>query len=217
MARWQLTEPHYLNVPGNVWEQQTQDRTTGRTVRKTFPVPMHLDPNYESDWNYREMVGTNIIDGKIIVCHPDKGEPKDIIFVGPPTPGMLPLDAEAKALSSKITVPLTKGLDEISQAEGWQQQLLISLTDMKNQVTAAPKIEGMAEFMKAMADMMALQTKLLAALVEKGAQPVDAEPPLEDAAEPTDEEIAASAQIADSRKAQQSQNDQKIREGFRRI
>lgn len=212
MARWQLTEPHTLNVPGNVWEFQTQDRGTGRTIRKQFPVPMHLDPNIEQDWNYKENIGNNVVDGRIIVCHIGKGEPKDIQFTGPPTPGMLPLDDEARELSSKLKQPITQGLEPEQQSAGWQQQLLVQLSDMKESVATAPKIEGMAEFMKAMTEMMKLQTQLIAGLAGKtvpveaplvydpSQHVVDDEVPLDEVA-PTEAELKHAAAIAEAKEA----------------
>ena len=94
MARWQLTEPNYLNVPGT----RTQDRTQGDNIKKELPVPMHLDPNDEKQWNYKEMIAPQIMEGKIIVCYKDRGEPRDIVFAGEPTPGMLPIDDEAREI-----------------------------------------------------------------------------------------------------------------------
>jgi hypothetical protein len=162
MARWQLTEPHYLNVPGNKWELEIRNRTTGRPERKQFPVPLHLDPDIEGDWNYAERVGQNVVDGKIIVCWEGKGQEKDIIFVGPPTPGMLPIDDEAKAESAKYSWTPTQGLDIESQQNSFSQKLLIGLTEeLKGAAQAAPQAEGMNEFMKTMAEMMKVQTEIL--------------------------------------------------------
>lgn len=173
MARWQLTEPHYLNTKDTKWEFETKNRTTGRSERKQFNVPTHLDPNIETDWNYQDRIGNNIVDGKIIVCWEGQGEPKDIVFEGPPTPGMLPLDDEAKEISSKFDWIPTAGLDENSQFNSFAQKKLIELTEQLRTTAQAPQIEGMAEFMKTMAQMMAQQTQILAQLAGKT---VEAEP-----------------------------------------
>ncbi len=201
MARWQLTEPHYLNTLGSKWEFETKDRATGRSIRKQFPVPTLLDPNIEGDWNYRDAVGNNMVDGSIIVCWEGKGEPRDIVFEGPPTPGMLPLDDEAKEISSKFDWIPTQGLDDNSQFNSFAQQTLIKLTSELKNVQQQPQIEGMPEFMKMMAEMMKVQTETLALLAgrkievaaptptqeeelariakEQGIEPVfDLEPPL---------------------------------------
>lgn len=167
MARWQLTEPHYLNTKDTKWEFETKNRTTGRSERKQFNVPTHLDPNIESDWNYTDRIGNNLVDGKIIVCYEGKGEPKDIVFEGAPTPGMLPLDDEAKEISAKFDWVPTSGLDENSQFNSFAQQTLIKLTSELKNVQAAPQVEGMAEFMKTMSQMMQTQTEILAMLAGK--------------------------------------------------
>lgn len=92
MARWRLRIPHYLNVlPETEWEQKETDLLTGKQARKVYKVPMYLDPKDPTDCNYP---------GEIIVCHDGKGQPRDKVFVGPPTPDMEPLDAEAEAISA---------------------------------------------------------------------------------------------------------------------
>lgn len=91
MARWRLTQPHYLNVPGTEWEYKEVDRTTGKQGRKVYPVPLLLSPNEPSDQNYP---------GEIIVAQGKSASPKDIIFLGEPTPDMEPLDDEAEKISA---------------------------------------------------------------------------------------------------------------------
>lgn len=179
MARWQLTEPHYLNSPGNHWEFETKNRKTGRSERKQFPVPIHLDPNAESDWNYVDKIGNNILDGKIIVCYVDKGEDQDIVFEGAPTPGMLPIDNEAKEISSKFDWKPTAGLDENSQFNSFAQQMLIKFTEeLKGVSDKGSEVKGLNEFMVTMAKMMQTQTEILAALTGKKTPEV-AEPELD--------------------------------------
>lgn len=108
MARWKLTEPHYLNVVDCFWEQVETDRDTGRQKRKQYPVPMYLNPNSPPDWNYRPgnghvtQGGNSFDEGSIVVCWEGKGERRDIVFVGNPTPGMEPLDDEAKEVSASF-------------------------------------------------------------------------------------------------------------------
>ena len=63
MARWKLTQKHYLMVPGTKWEYVENDRSTGRPIRKTYDVPLFLDPEDPSAWNYvteRDMGGRPI-------------------------------------------------------------------------------------------------------------------------------------------------------------
>ena len=99
MARWKLMTPHYLNVEGETWEYTENDRQTGRPKRVQFPVPRLLDIRDPSCWTNRWGNKDNE-DGEIIVCHAGKGDAKDIVFIGDPTPDMLPVDEEAKAISA---------------------------------------------------------------------------------------------------------------------
>ena len=95
MARWLLRDAHYLSVPGTEWEYKESDRETGQQARKIYEVPIYLNPKWEGDWNDREL-------GGIVVS--DKYDPahrRDIVFTGPPTPDMEPLDDEAQAISQK--------------------------------------------------------------------------------------------------------------------
>jgi hypothetical protein len=93
MARWRLTDAHYLQVPGTEWEYKETDRETQRQVRKVYEIPLYLNPKERSDWNYPQ-------DEAIIVSSRfDKAHPRDIVFTGPPTPDMDPVDEEAEKIS----------------------------------------------------------------------------------------------------------------------
>src|SRR5216683_7381374 len=73
MARWKLTEPHYLNVPSSRWEHTAVDSRTGKPTRKMYKVPMHLDPRVADDWNHK--YPGNEMDGEIHVCWEGKDSP----------------------------------------------------------------------------------------------------------------------------------------------
>lgn len=167
MARWKLTAAHYLNVPGTEWEHKETSRETGKQVRKIYPVPLHLDPKAESDWNYRPHLGE---DGEIIVCHAGKGQGRDITFTGPPTADMEPLDEEARILSSRIP----KKKDEyahMTMGEGVLEDLMKQIAQAMT--TGAPvSTSGVpqSEFdkLKAMVEQLAEQNaNLQAQLSEK--------------------------------------------------
>jgi hypothetical protein len=180
MARWKLTEPHYLNVPGTKWEQTITDRATGKQIRKIYNVPTHFHPDVDADCNRRDG-----FDQFIIVCHEGKGHPdgKDIVFVGDPTPGMLPIDDEARELSSKFAWKPTQGTDDISQSNSFSSQLLGGLLDQMSELqtkVVAVQSPGMDKFMETMAAMMLQQTQILAAIAGKQAV---VEPPAEQKAE----------------------------------
>lgn len=167
MARWRLVAPHYLNVPGIEWEYKEVDRTTGRPKRATFAVPLLLDPSQPSDWNYQH--GRD--EGEIIVCLEGRGQPRDIIFEGDPTPDMVPLDDEAQELSAAFA---TKWKHPIESLEGsYADKLLDGLQSELAKVQAATnrpaQVEGMAELLAAMTSVMKQNAELLAALAAKPA------------------------------------------------
>jgi len=210
MARWKLTEPHYLSVPSERWEHTTSDSRTGKPIRKMFRVPKHLDPRLEDDWNVR----INGMDGEIHVCYEGKDDPKypdrAIVFEGNPTPGMLPLDDEAKEISGKFNWTPTQGIDEESQRHSFYAKLgdtlIDQMTELKVARETAPPNPGMDKFMETMLAMMAQNQQILAALAGKvqaapePEQVIDVEEPL-DEAEPTEEEIAEASRVAAEKEA----------------
>lgn len=101
MARWKLMTSHYLNVPGEEWEYTENDRTTGRPRRMKYPVPRLLDVRDPTCWT-NQWGTTGNEEGEIIVCHEGKGEARDIVFFGDPTPDMVPVDDEARAISASF-------------------------------------------------------------------------------------------------------------------
>jgi len=101
MARWKLIASHYLNVADEEWEYTEQSRGNGRTIRKKFKVPRHLDVNDPGCWTER-WGPKGDEEGCINVCLEGKGNPGDITFFGDPTPEMLPLDEEAEAISASF-------------------------------------------------------------------------------------------------------------------
>ena len=56
MARWKLTEAHYLKVPGTAWEYNSIDRRTGRPKREVFSGPLQLDPKSIDDAVDRNLI-----------------------------------------------------------------------------------------------------------------------------------------------------------------
>jgi hypothetical protein len=231
MARWKLTEPNYLDVPGNEWEQVVTDRNTQRPVRKKFPVPMHLDPRVSDDWNRKGIDG---MDGEITVAWEGKGIPGDIIFRGPPNPGMLPLDEEATAESAKFPWATTKTVsdgwipDETTESGQILSRLMKQLADTTVSAPQAPA--GFEKFMEMMATMMQQQTLVLQKILDKSAagefeaqaRALGAEPPvkledeLPEAEEPTEEELALANAAAQTKEAT-SQAKAKAHVSMRRV
>jgi len=174
MARWLLTEPPYLNVPGTRWEYKETDRTSGKQKSMTLPVPAFLDPRDEADWNYSQKSGpfqaeqgfTVLESFGIVVCYEGKGQGRDIIFVGPPTPGMLPLDTEAKKISDKES---PKWIHPIEGLPGTFSDNLLESLQMQVAAVASkasvPKDDGkLDKLMEAMTMMAQENAKLIAAL-----------------------------------------------------
>lgn len=110
MARFRLRGKHYLNVPGTEWEQKELDQATGKQARKIYPVPMFLDPAEPADCNYP---------GEIIVATEiSKGNGRDIVFLGDPTPDMEPLDDEAEALVESLKHKWVHPIESLSGTYG---------------------------------------------------------------------------------------------------
>jgi len=173
MARWKLLASHYLNVPGTEWEYKEIDRTTGRPKLRKFPVPLLLDPGQYADCNYRDTVNG---DPEIIVCHEGKGLDKDIIFVGDPTPDMLPLDDEAKAISATFAGKWGHPIESLeANGPSYSEQLLNKLQEEVADVrskTTSNQVEGMSELLTAMTQMMKQNQEMMSAILGGGPKPI---------------------------------------------
>jgi hypothetical protein len=171
MARWRLAAPHYLKVPGTEWEYKETDRTTGRPKRVMFPVPTLLDPDNPGDWNYK--YGQD--QGEIIVTNRESTDnPKDIVFSGDPTPDMVALDDEAKAITHKLAPKWKHPIESLTgtYAEAMLKDLSTEM-DLVRAQGASAKVEGMTELLTAMTAMMKQNQDLIAALAGRV---VEAEP-----------------------------------------
>lgn len=174
MARWRLTGPHYLNVPGTEWEYQELDTRTGRPKRQRFAVPMYLDPQQPPNW---DKPNGSVIE--LVVCHGTPTVAGDIEFVGEPTPDMVPLDDEAKAMSAKLeetkwnvkadtlTGSYGEHLERTLEKQLEQQMALVKHVTSQ-QVAPVP---GMNDLLTAIAGMMAQNQEILARLSPPVAQP----------------------------------------------
>lgn len=94
MARWRLTEHHYLfghppDLDECEWEYKETDRVSGREKRKRYKVPFLMEKE-DAKGNPN------------IVCYEGKGQPTDTVFEGEPTPAMEPIDAEAEEISASF-------------------------------------------------------------------------------------------------------------------
>lgn len=162
MARWKLIEGHYLNSPNVFWEQMETDRETGRQRRKQYPVPIHLDPNCPADWTHKpngghvSMGGQSLDEGMIIVCWEGKGERKDIVFIGDPTPGMEPFDEEAEQISAALKPTWHDPISEFDLGISASEKMVF---DSHQQMTKA--LEQMAKPNPEFTAMLAMMTEMM--------------------------------------------------------
>lgn len=181
MARWKLTEAHYLRVPGTKWEYTEIDRITGRPKRTPFDVPLLLNPMDIGDLQvYGQpdpFLGQNG-DPIIVVTNNPNPAGRDVYFTSDVTPGMLPLDDEAKALTEEAAKGKwkpTTGIDPEAQNTSYTNKLLSGLidqmTDVKLAAQAAPPAHGLDELLKTMTAMMQQNQQILTMLVDKSSQP----------------------------------------------
>jgi hypothetical protein len=159
MARWKLMTPHYLNVPGEEWEYTENDRQTGRPKRIKYQVPRLLDIRDPSNWTNRWGNKDNE-DGEIIVCWQGKGESSDIVFVGDPTPDMVPVDDEAREISATFEARWKTKPE--SMAGDFSQSLVDKFQIEMAEAQAKPvEVPGLAELTAAIGSLVQTNQKML--------------------------------------------------------
>lgn len=171
MARWRLTDNHYLHgeYPGEgptQWQHTETNRDTGRVARKNFMVPAYLAK-------------------ETIVCQDEKN-PRDFAFIGPPTPEMEPLDDEAEAISAKHRAKWQHPIEGLAGTGGFNEALLANFNAQVEKlmslqplqpVAAAPVGNGPTR-----EEFEELQRQLQMVLAERAAEPeTEAEEELEEA------------------------------------
>lgn len=169
VARWRLTAPHYLSAMvrgGPVeWEHSETDRDTGRQNRKRFVVPVYLDPNNPGDYNYP---------GEIIVANGPYN--RDIVFQGPPTIDMEPLNSAAEALSAEQAKKGQHPIDSLpGQGVSYSEQVLQQFTRQLEAVMAKTPIPQMDPVSAGAvsAEQFAEMQKQMQTLMEQNAQLMD--------------------------------------------
>jgi hypothetical protein len=159
MARWKLMTPHYLNVEGEEWEYQETNRTTGRPQRTKFPVPRLLDIRDPQCWT-NQWGNKDNAEGEIIVCYKGKGDPKDIVFTGDPTPDMYPVDDEAKEISAKFETRW--GAKPENMAGDFSQSLIDKFQTELAMVQSKPaEIPGMTDLIANIGKLAEVNQKVL--------------------------------------------------------
>jgi hypothetical protein len=137
MARWKVTSKHYIHAEQygqpTEWERQEVNQDTGRMFRKAYKVPMYIDP--DDPYCINKHVGF------CVVARKGSEQPGDIVFFGPPTIDMEPLDAEANA-ETEAERPKWKnpidGLDPIVGQDFGQRMLEM----LERQISAAQSTQA---------------------------------------------------------------------------
>lgn len=167
MARWKLVESHYLNTKDTQWEYKEIDRDTGRERRKQVSVPRFLNIEDPSDWT-NSWGNKDNQTGEIIVCYEGKGEARDIVFFGDPTPGMMPVDDEARAISARFEQRWSYKPDT---AEVSHSQSMIDRFEIEKAAAEAKpqqvEIAGLSELVTLMAAQQKNQQELIDGLVRR--------------------------------------------------
>lgn len=123
MARWKLMGKHYLNIPGTEWEYKEQDLQSQEEVRHRMAVPRFLDPEDQRTKKNG--------DGNVVVCYDgSKQAQSDYIFVGLPTPDMVPLDEEAEELSAIEAKRGEHPIETLNGQGSYQDDILKRFMDM---------------------------------------------------------------------------------------
>jgi hypothetical protein len=173
MARWRLTDKHYIHISRNgeptQWEWKETNRDTGRVNRKVYTVPMYLDPNNPADQNH---------DGDVIIARQKGSHSKDLIVADDfvPTWDMEPLDDEAEALSAALKA---RGgahpIDSLpAQGQTYAEHLLTRLGDQLERAmreapppSAPPDTGVIKKLQEDMAKLMEANAKMQAQLMAK--------------------------------------------------
>jgi hypothetical protein len=202
MARWQLLEPHYLPLKDSAkWEYMETDRATGKQIRKQYDVPTYFHHEAESDWTEFTLMGNGARAGGIVVVSDGhNAKSSDIIFSGSPTPGMKPLDDEARAITAKYVDKWglpdkmfdmnEPGEYSVKLADYFVQQQ--DKVNMKIQQLAEQNTQGFGDFMKMMTAVMSQNQKILETLAIRstGAEPLGEPDATEGTSEPDNRRLA---------------------------
>lgn len=167
MARWKLNSSHYIHIEGEMgaeWEYEERVEGLKRPRRKRYPVPLFLDTTDPENFNAPG--------GIIVVANKENPLfPADLIYLGPPTPEMEPLDAEAQEISDKESAKWVHPIEALP-GQGYNQSMLAGLekqlgeflavttTGKAAPVSNGPTREEFVAMQKQLADLMATNAEL---------------------------------------------------------
>lgn len=181
MARWRVTAKHYLLArqfgEDTTWVREETNRDTGRAFRRTFAVPLYIDPE--------DPICINRNTGFCVVATEGSEMPGDITLLSPCTPDMEPLDDDARRITAEESKKWKDPINSlpISIGDDFGNQLLAMLTSQFNNVANAPgvSLKGASnseiEELKA---MLVAQQEQIAKLLAGNVEPTSTEEPLSD-------------------------------------
>lgn len=138
MARWRVTAKHYLLArqfgEDTTWVREETNRDTGRAFRRTFPVPLFIDPE--------DPICINRNVGYCVVATEGSEMPGDITLLSPCTPDMEPLDDDARKVTAEESKKWKDPINSLPIAigEDFGNQLLTMLTAQFNTVANNPSV-----------------------------------------------------------------------------
>lgn len=160
MARWKLMTSHHLNVPGNEWEYT--ENVNGDMKRYRFAVPKLLDIRDPKCWT-NKFGNKDNEEGEIVVCYAGKGDPRDVVFEGEPTPDMQPVDEEAAVISASFAKKWEMKPD-FNPGEFSQSIIDKFQVDLDQARSKSAEIKGMDELIGAMTNLMKQNAEIMAAM-----------------------------------------------------
>ncbi len=162
MARWKLTAKHYLHAlqygQPSEWQREEINVQSGRAFRKTYPVPMFIDPDDPHCIN-RHL-------GYCVIATEGSDQPGDLIVSNfKPTPDMEPLDEEARQLSEVERPHWINPIDGLSptMGEDFANQLLAALQQQMNKTQVGST--GSNAEVSNLSALVAAQQKQIEALI----------------------------------------------------
>jgi hypothetical protein len=162
MARWYLIAPHYLRLAEPLkWEYTETSRKTGKPIRKQFDVECYLNPDDESAWT--EKARGNDDSGRIYVSDGKDYVEGDIVFVGSPTPDMIPDDDGAKKISAECQVKLWKNFNPADAMRTFSQSMIDDNLRAQAEVVTEKPNTDIAELTKVLGQLVQQNAELIRA------------------------------------------------------
>ncbi len=164
MARWKLTAKHYLEAlqfgQPSEWQREEINVQTGRAFRKTYPVPMFIDPE--------DPFCINRTTGFCVIAMEGSAQPGDLECKNfKPTPDMEPLDEEARQLSEAERPHWINPIDGLSptMGEDFANQLLATLQQQMNKSNISLSQQGVNSEVSNLSALVAAQQKQIESLI----------------------------------------------------